>query len=188
MSKFKFRKGDKVVILDGSNIEDYTGSWTTGVCGMEYLVGKVGTVVASERRSHGRKGYKLKEYPYTFDERGLKPYCEAITIERHGQKMVAKYNGKVGVAKCSDDDEFDMFTGANLALQRLFGKEEKEEPKWSVGDIVRTKERNPFVAVGTLGRVVGVDPCDTGLPVEVKFENRNCSYWMRTEQVEKIDF
>lgn len=186
MSKFKFRKGDKVRILDGSNIENYTGSWTTGVCGMEYLVGQVGTVMASEIRSQGRKGYRLKEYPYTFDERGLKLVEGAITIERHGQKMVAKYNGKVGVAKCSDDDEFDMFTGANLALQRLFGKE-KEEPKWSEGDIVRAKS-NPYVPAGTLGRVVTTDPCDTSLPVEVKFKDYARPYWMRTEQLEKIDF
>lgn len=27
MSKFKFRKGDKVVILDGGNINHYMGGW-----------------------------------------------------------------------------------------------------------------------------------------------------------------
>lgn len=188
MTKFKFRKGDKVRILDGSNIENYTGSWTTGPHGLEYLVGEVGTVMASEIRSQGRKGYRLKGYPFVFDERGLKLVGDVITIERHGQKMVAKYNGKVGVAKCSDDDEFDMFTGANLALQRLFGEEEKkEEPKWSLGDIVRAK-RNPHVAESTIGRVVTTDPSDTSLPVEVKFENCTRSFWMRTEQLEKIDF
>lgn len=182
MSKFKFKKGDRVKILDGSNIEEYTGVWI----GMDGLVGEIGTVIASNTYTCGRKGYRLKEYPYTFDERGLKRYCETITIERHEQKTVAKYNGKVGVAKCSDDDEFDMFTGANLALQRLFGKEEKkEEPKWSKGDIVRAKA-NPYVPISTIGRVVETDLDDTDLPVEVKFENFERTYWMRTEQLEKL--
>lgn len=188
MTKFKFKEGDRVRILDGSNIKDYTGTWTTGLLGMEYLVGKVSTVIASEVRPFGRKGYKLEGYLFTFDERGLKLVEDDITIERHGQKMVAKYNGKVGVAKCSDDDEFDMFIGANLALQRLFGKEEKEEePKWSEGDIVRVKDRNPYADIGTLGRVVETDPDDTTLPVKVKFEDDGGSFWMRPAQIEKID-
>lgn len=182
MSKFKFRKGDKVVILDGRNIKHYMSGWITE---MGCLVGRVGIVDGCAIRD-GRNGYTLEGQVFTFDERGLKPYCETILIERHGQKMVAKYNGKVGVAKCSDDDEFDMFTGANLALQRLFGKEEKkEEPKWSKGDIVRAKA-NPYVPISTIGRVVETDLDDTDLPVEVKFENFERPYWMRTEQLEKL--
>ncbi len=183
MSKFKFKKGDKVVILDGRNIKHYTSGW---IPEMGCLVGRVG-IVEDRDRFDSRKGYTLEGQVFTFDERGLKPYCETITIERHGQKMVAKYNGKVGVAKCSDDDEFDMFTGANLALQRLFVEEEKkEEPKWSEGDIVRAKDRNPFVVIGTIGRVVATDSCDALLPIEVKFENCDRTYWMKTDQLEKL--
>lgn len=186
MTKYKYKLGDRVRILDGSNIKDYTGTWATGEGGMDRFVGKVGTVV-SEIMLRGRKGYKIEGYPFTFDERGLELVDSVITIERHGQKMVAKYNGKVGVAKCSDDDEFDMFIGANLALQRLFGKEEKEEePKWSEGDIVRAKG-NPFVDVGTIGRIRMVDHQDKELPAGVKFENHERPYWMRSEQLEKLD-
>lgn len=188
MTKFKFKEGDRVRILDGSNIKDYTGTWTTGECGMEPLVGKVGTVIASTIMTGGRKGYKIRGYLFTFDERGLEFVDGAITIERHGQKMVAKYNGKVGVAKCSEDDEFDAFIGANLALQRLFGKEEKEEePKWSEGNIVKAK-RNPFVDIGTIGQVKTVDHRDKKLPVEVQFENHERPCWMRSDQLERITF
>ena len=178
----KFKEGDKVVIIDGRNIKSERLGW---VSDMTSMIGQVHEISMS-----GCDGavYRLQGAHYSWDKKWLKPYCEKITIERHGQKMVAKYNGKVGVAKCSDDDEFDMFIGANLALQRLFGKEEKEEePKWSKGDIVKAKE-NPYVDIGTIGRVTTVDPRDKMLPVEVQFENYAPLLWMRPDQVEKITF
>lgn len=177
----KFKEGDKVVIIDGRNIKSKHLGW---VSGMTSMIGQVHEISMS---FYDGTAYSLQGAPYSWDEKWLKPYCEKITIERHGQKMVAKYNGKVGVAKCSEDDEFDMFIGANLALQRLFGKEEKEEePKWAVGDIVRAKI-NPFVAIGTIGRVRTVDPRDKVSPVEIQFENHAPLLWMRPSQIEKID-
>lgn len=47
-------------------------------------------------------------------------FAEQITITRHGDKVVAKYGNKVGVAKCSPEDEFNFEVGAKLALERLF--------------------------------------------------------------------
>lgn len=177
----KFKVGDKVVIIDGRNIKSEHLGW---VGEMTSMIGQVHEISMSICDG---TVYRLQGARYSWDKKWLKPYCEKITIERHGQKMVAKYNGKVGVAKCSDDDEFDVFIGANLALQRLFGKEEKiEEPKWSEGDIVRAKG-NPFVDVGTIGRIRMVDHQDKELPAGVKFENHERPYWMRSEQLEKLD-
>lgn len=48
---------------------------------------------------------------------------EQITITRYGQKVVAKLGQKVGVAKCSPEDEFDFNVGAKLAFARLMGEE-----------------------------------------------------------------
>lgn len=48
-----------------------------------------------------------------------------IEIIVNGNKVIAKKDGKVGVAKCSPEDEFDIFTGTRLAIDRL---EEKCKP------------------------------------------------------------
>ena len=58
---------------------------------------------------------------------------ETIVIKSDG-KTVTAYCGKdKGVAVCSPDDEFDLYTGAKLALDRLFGKEEKSEKEKKSG-------------------------------------------------------
>ena len=65
-----------------------------------------------------------------------------ITINRYGDKVVAKYGEKVGVAKCSPDDTFDFAVGAKLAFSRLMGEPEdkpkpKPEQKFKVGEFVK---------------------------------------------------
>ena len=47
---------------------------------------------------------------------------DEITITRYGNKVVAKYGKKVGIAKCSPEDKFNFETGAKLAFERLFEK------------------------------------------------------------------
>ena len=42
-----------------------------------------------------------------------------IKLYVDGNKTIARMDGKVGVAKCSPEDEFDIFVGAKLALERL---------------------------------------------------------------------
>jgi Lar family restriction alleviation protein len=44
---------------------------------------------------------------------------EGISISVDGNKVIAKRGNKVGIAKCSPEDEFDIFTGAKIALDRL---------------------------------------------------------------------
>ena len=68
---YKFKIGDKVRVLDGSNIPDYTGAWAYG---MNKSVGQIGTV--TKRLNHfGKQAYELDltliEVGYTYDERGL---------------------------------------------------------------------------------------------------------------------
>lgn len=45
--------------------------------------------------------------------------AEGITILVKGNKIIAKRDGRVGIARCSPEDEFDIFTGARLAIDRL---------------------------------------------------------------------
>lgn len=63
----KFNIGDKVKILDGSDINDYRGHWTPR---MNRLVGRIVTIDEIRINDYGI-GYLTKEIPYIFDERGL---------------------------------------------------------------------------------------------------------------------
>jgi hypothetical protein len=59
---------------------------------------------------------------------------DTLTILVKNNKVIAKMDNKVGIAKCSPEDEFNIFTGAKLALDRL---EEKCNPySWlKYGDV-----------------------------------------------------
>lgn len=62
----KYKIGDEVKILDGSNIKDYTGGWV-----MSEDVGKTATISAIVDYYTNRTAYKLNGMPCSFDERGL---------------------------------------------------------------------------------------------------------------------
>ena len=139
MSKAKFKVGDKVKILDGTGISDYTGGWNR--LDMTAFVGQVAEVRGvREFKTTGNVGYSLKGNRYLWDERGLQPVAamtprKIIVMQDKADpmKVIARDldTGKVGVAKCSPQDAFDFCTGAKLAFDRLMGREEKkpEEPK-----------------------------------------------------------
>lgn len=118
MSKFKV--GDKVRILDGSKIKNYTDGW----CGsLKRYTGRNSTVIDVMDFVDGRVGYKLYGTDnFTFDERSLK-YAEheTIVIYRKDNEVIAldKRTGKKAIAKCSPEDTFDFNIGAKLAFDRL---------------------------------------------------------------------
>lgn len=64
----KFKVGDKVRVLDGSNIILYTGGWHEH---MNEYVGKVYTIVGLYNLKDGRMGYRIENCLLMFDERGL---------------------------------------------------------------------------------------------------------------------
>lgn len=53
-----------------------------------------------------------------------------IVIKQDGNTVTAYCGSAKGVAKCSPEDTFDLYTGAQLALARAFGREEKKELKF----------------------------------------------------------
>ena len=59
---------------------------------------------------------------------------------KDGRKVIAKneLTGKVGVARCNPEDEFDWETGAKLALVRLFEADNAAlvKCKFKVGDVI----------------------------------------------------
>lgn len=148
MSKPKFKVGDRVRILDGSNIKNYYGGWSTHMKG---CVGKIATV----RRlcSHyTQNSYLLEGSIYSWDERGLEPVNpEKIIIYRNGAEVVAKNTatGKAGVARCNPTNEFDFNTGAKLALERLTNPE-PEKPKYYTGKVVCLESPDGDFTVGKI--------------------------------------
>nr|DAH91023.1 MAG TPA: hypothetical protein [Caudoviricetes sp.] len=63
----KFNIGDKVKILDGSQINGYIGAWTPV---MNIAVGEIVTIDQIRITDKG-VGYLTEEIPFIFDERGL---------------------------------------------------------------------------------------------------------------------
>lgn len=63
----KFNIGDKVKILDGSQINGYIGAWTPM---MNIAVGEIATIDQIRITNKG-VGYLTEEIPFIFDERGL---------------------------------------------------------------------------------------------------------------------
>ena len=66
----KYNVGDKVIILNGVHVDNYLCGWGSG---MRPFVGKEATIasVLNMRARDGRIGYYLREYGFTWDERGL---------------------------------------------------------------------------------------------------------------------
>ena len=158
----KFKVGDKVRILDGSNIEGYVGKW------VPEMKSYVGNIVSIEGVSLGffGTGYYLSGCDaYVWDERGLELVKnEQISIFRKENKVIAlnKATGKMGVAKCSPEDKFDFSIGAKLAFERLIGESETkeiiDEPKFKVGDIVEVFSKQSTIPFGTRGIIKKVEP------------------------------
>ena len=73
--------------------------------------------------------YRLNGSEYWWSEEMLEEVDEMgnvkIKIAVDGNKVTAKMGKETGIAKCSPEDEFDIFVGARLALERL---EEKCKP------------------------------------------------------------
>lgn len=146
----KFKIGDKVRILDGSNIPDYRGGFTYS---MRDYIGKTATIEKYDDW-RDKKGYRLEEFDYAWDERGLelveeKPE-ETIVIYRDGNKVIAldKRTNTKHVAVCSPEDEFNFLTGANLAFNRLYEQECK--PKYYNGKVVCIE---PYPGITTKGKI-----------------------------------
>ena len=110
----KFKVGDKVRVLDGKGIEDYTGGWSIG---MEKYIGKVGVI---EQTCYAyNEGYKLAGFGgYIFDGRGL----ERVTKQRPRRIIIEEKHGKVtarlGNARFTVEAE-SLEAGAKDALDKL---------------------------------------------------------------------
>ena len=125
----KLKVGDKVRIVKVKNCWGWNGSGL-----MDKWLGKIMTVRSIDTmfdsvlmEEDKKEGYSMgwHWFPEMIEEK-VEKIKDTIVIKSDG-KTVTAYCGKdKGVAVCSPDDEFDLYTGAKLALDRLFGKEEKK--------------------------------------------------------------
>lgn len=149
----KFKVGDRVRILDGSEIEGYAGCWVTE---MEKFVGKVGVIKQvntypfTDKESYTLHGFDR----FTFDGRGLKRAPRRIIIEEKNGKVTARL-GKVRATVESESLE----DGAKDALVEL----SKKQCKFKVGDVVEgiSEKRYCVTKKGWIGRVT--DICGDGI-------------------------
>lgn len=160
----KFKVGDKVRILDGSNIKNYTDTWRPE--SMKKFVGEVDIIERIKAHDDGRVSYNMEGNWFNWDERGLElveKKCEfkdtlpkKIVITTDGKRTTAVlYDGKKRVdeasAVCSDSDTFDFMTGAKIACERLTEEKEPERDlSYLLTDGIFGKERisGLFVVVG----------------------------------------
>ena len=119
--KMKYKIGDKVRIKEDLIVDEFY---------VKPYIGKTMTI-----DSITRYGYKLKEDTYrcTWTDEMLENVEEGIDIFVDGNKVIAKRDGRVGIARCSPEDEFDIFTGARLAIDRL--EEKCKSYSWLKEDV-----------------------------------------------------
>lgn len=82
-------------------------------------------------------------------KRFMRRHNTTVHIHQKGNMVIAheSQTGREGIAKCSPEDKFDFYTGAKLALARLYGdefipfeaKKSDEMCKYKVGDKVVVK-------------------------------------------------
>lgn len=146
----KFKAGDKVRVKDikiGTVSHGYNF-----VYGMTKYIGKIFTIGVCCDDSC----YMLKEAMYCWAEDWLEPVNrERITIYRNGDKTVAldKTTGRKAEAKCSKDDEYDFYTGAKIAFNRLVGEDKAREepmPKLYNGKVVCIKSTCEDITEGKI--------------------------------------
>lgn len=129
----KFNIGDRVRILDGSNIDHYCGGWVNS---MEKYIGSIYVIREVHEFSTGSNGYYLEDTGgFIYDERGLERVDNhKIVITTDGKTTLARLyaNNRViksAEAKCSPDDKFDFSTGAKIAFERLTADEKEGTEK-----------------------------------------------------------
>jgi len=111
----KYKVGDKVRVREDLKANSKYGNYVF-VEEMKKYFGKTMTV---NNITIG-DAYKFKEDidHYNWTDEMLED-AEGINIIVDGSKVIAKKGNKVGIARCSTEDEFDIFTGVRLAIDRL---------------------------------------------------------------------
>ena len=137
---FKYKIGDKVRILDGTNIKDLAGGY---ISKMKEYVGAIGVILRVFETCE-YPAYRLSEIPFVWDERLLCPIgetCNPYRIEKNGIATIVFWEDgtKTVVKRGADepDSEYAAFTaalaiktfGSNSAVKRIVAGTKEQESK-----------------------------------------------------------
>lgn len=148
----KFKVGDILKANKESNDEYFITNkkrgWTGKVLEIKEAYIRVETLTPEEYKG---ETYTVDErYFYLVGDNQIKKH-----IVNKNTVIVMLGNGKKGVAKCNPADKFNLAFGTALAVARAYGDKEteakllaepsepiKEEPKFTVGELVRIRQWN----------------------------------------------
>lgn len=195
----RFKVGDKVTVrsmksMKKTLIEDSNGLHTPNdiyfVSPMDEYCGKTVTITNVHEA-----GYRIKEDYETWNWTDEMFESNTIIIYTDNNKVVAldKSTGKTGIAYCSPEDDFNFFTGADLAYNRLRGRlkpARKYEPtKYYNGEVVCTKTEVRHLTKGKIYKVKNgkfTDDCGIvhgDIHPYVSFEDLNTSHFSEFVEV-----
>lgn len=124
----KYKVGDKVKIRKDLKIGSVYGS-----CYVTQEMHDLGGAIVRIIEANEYSGeYRIDSFGcYWTDEMfedvdmEVQKMNKRVVIDVDGNKVIARCSDKYGVARCHPDDDFDFYTGAQIALKRL---EEAEKP------------------------------------------------------------
>jgi hypothetical protein len=189
----RFNVGDKVTVRSLKNmkkefIEDFDGLRTTSgiyfVSDMSEYCGKTVTIAGVHKA-----GYRIKEDGGHWNWTDEMFEGHTIIIYTDNNKVVAldKGTGETGIAYCSPEDEFNFFMGADIAYNRLRGREKParkyEAAKYYNGEVVCTKTRAHYLTKGKIYKIKNgkfVDDCGVvhgDVHPYINFDDFNSQYF-----------
>ena len=120
----KYKVGDKVRIRKDLKIGSVYGT----CCVTPEMHNLGGAIVRITEANEYSGEYRIDSFGcYWTDEmfEEVRKMNKHVVIYVDGNKVVARCGDKEGIARCHPDDDFDFYTGAKIALERL---KEAEKP------------------------------------------------------------
>jgi hypothetical protein len=184
MRKPKFKVGDKVRLLDGSGIPNYSGIFTSGMKPFVGTTSVINDIVYDNYKNVFR--YHVEGNGYWWDERGVelapKPDWKVLILPvddevTEGRLIVDGKTVKTAKTKKSKEDEYNIEEACAVITERLFDKEspkptEEVEP-FPNGTLVRLTRKLPGIPEGVIGEI-HEKHSDGSYLVDFKFEYEGC--------------
>lgn len=198
MRKPKFKVGERVKLLDGSNIPNYSGYWGVGMVTYVGTESTINDVVYDQYTNVFR--YYVNSNGYAWDERGLalvdtKPnWTVKITPVTSEQVEGTLYIGD-DVSKVVAVESSDIEDACKLVTEKLFEKEE-----FQPGTTVKVIDSSSLaIPNGVLGVVVRKSIHTNDYLVDLKLPYPGChhgglndlpeatGFYLAAHQLEKVD-
>lgn len=155
----KLKVGDKVRIKTLQELKEEFGESECAICdihainskelfvpGMFDTAGTVSTITSKDKDVIYIGGNM--DYRYSHDVIAEKVFEHPVIVMhliRDNKTIVKLSNGKVGVAKCSPEDEFDVYEGLRIAAERAYGKLPPIKRRSKVKEVTRVARLDEYI-------------------------------------------